>query len=93
MWHHTSEEHNTIQAASCRFLQAVTPMQFVCLEEVVQDSDLGDRICYKNNGFKQYVGSMLEHVTYSKQDLDRQNYNKHAAKMTACHRRQDEATD
>jgi len=33
MWHHTSKEHNTIQAASCRFLQTVTPVQFVCFEE------------------------------------------------------------
>ena len=63
MWHHTSEEHNKIQAASCRFLQAVTLVQFMRLEVVVRDSDTVDRICYKNNGFKQYKGSMLEHVT------------------------------
>jgi hypothetical protein len=52
-----------------------------------------ERICYKNNGFEQYKGSMLQHVTYSKQDLDRQNYNKYIAQMTACPRKQDEATD
>jgi len=57
------------------------------LEVVVRDSDIVDRICYKNNGFKQYKGPMLEHVTYSKQDLNRQNYNKHTAQLTACPRK------
>jgi hypothetical protein len=46
----------------CRFMQTTTPVQFMSLEEVAQDSDILNSICYKNNGFKEYKGSMLEHA-------------------------------